>query len=83
MSWLQIILAIIALLKQAKQADSAEAFATEAGAVGANGDFLKLLWAHRQEIIDFISMFFKSPQNVVGSTAGIDEAQSLLEELKS
>ena len=82
MSWLPIVLMILKLLQQAKQHDSAESFATASGAVGANGDFLKLLWANRQEIVDFFSMFFKSPQNVVGSS-GIDEAQAILEELKS
>lgn len=83
MNVLQIVLLILKLLQQAKQADSAEAFATNAGAVGANGEILKWLWEHRQEILDFFSMFFSKPQNVVGSDGTASEVQSLLEELKS
>ena len=82
MNWLQIVLLVLKLLQQAKQHETAEGFAASSGAVGANGEILKWVWEHRQEIIDFISMFFKSPQNVVGSS-GVDEAQSIIEELKS
>ena len=83
MNVLQIVLLILKLLQQAKQADTAESFVASTGAVGANGEILKWIWEHRQEILDFISMFFSKPQNVVGSDGTASEVQSLIEELKS
>lgn len=81
MPWLQIILLILKLLKEAKQANSAETFAASSTALTANGDLLKLLWEHRQEIIDFIMSFFKTPQ-MMGSTETQAEINSLVEDLK-
>ena len=83
MNWLQIVLLVLKLLQQAKQHETAEGFAASSGAVGANGEILKWVWEHRQEIIDFISMFFKSSPPVIGSVGPTDEVRQLLHELKS
>ncbi len=81
MPWLQIVLFILKLLKEAKQANSAETFAASSTALTANGDLLKLLWEHRQEIIDFVLTFFNTPQPM-GSSDLQTEINSLVEELK-
>lgn len=81
MPWLQIVLFILKLLQDAKQHDSAESFAASRPDMGANGEILKWIWEHRQEIIDFVLTFFNTPQPM-GSSDLQTEINSLVEELK-
>jgi hypothetical protein len=84
MNWLQIVILILNLLKQAKQHESAEGFAASAGAVGANGDLLKWVWANRQAIVDFLNMLinFAPGPAVMGSSASVAEVRAWIAELK-
>lgn len=85
MNWLQVVLLILKLLQQAKSANSADAFATEAGAVGANGEILKWVWEHRQEIIDFISTIINFIPNTptVGVSGDSVDLRAMIDDLKS
>ncbi len=81
MAWLQIVLFILKLLQDAKQHNSAESFAASRPDVGANGEILKWIWEHRQEIIDFVLTFFNAPQPM-GSSDPQTEINSVIEDLK-
>ena len=96
MQCLSIVLMILKLLKQAKAAESQEQFVSAAQASGgplaANGQILKWIWDHREEIIAFVMSFFAQPNifhapSAPGSAASVEESQeaqvlALVEELK-
>ena len=82
MPWLQIVLFILKLLQDAKQHDSAESFAASRPEMGANGEILKWLWEHRQEILDFLLPFFTQPQLMGASDDPQSEINSVVEKLK-
>ncbi len=85
MNWLQIVLLVLKLLQQAKQHETAEGFAASSGAVGANGEILKWVWEHRQEIIDFISTIINFIPNTptVGASGDSVDLRAMIDDLKS
>lgn len=58
MNWLQIVLLVLNVLRGLKKSGSQEEFlAMESTTrLGANGDFLRLLWENREQILAFIMM---------------------------
>lgn len=65
MQWLSIVLMILKLLKQAKSATSEQEFVasvqSQNGPLAANGEILKWIWDHREEILAFVMTFFAQP----------------------
>lgn len=58
MNWVQLVILILQLLKQLKSSQSADEFASRVEASfqlpSANGDLLKWLWEHREQIIELV-----------------------------
>lgn len=82
MNWLQIALLVLNVLRGLKKADSQDEFLAMSSTtrLAANGDFLRLLWENREQILAFIMMLINM-KNQPAPSAMMDEGvQSQVDE---
>lgn len=75
MNWLQIALLILNVLRGLKKAGSKQEFLAMSSTepLAANGDFLRLLWENREQILAFIMMIINLRNQPTPSAMTDDE----------
>jgi hypothetical protein len=78
MNWLQIALLVLNVLRGLKKADSQEEFLAMSSTtrLAANGDFLRLLWENREQILAFIMMLINMKNQPAPSAMMVSSAMS-------